>query len=111
MIRGLCLSVALVVSFLTAAIAADLTPSDLLANPSTYEGKTVTVAGKVANFQTTHTFMGTVSGFQLCDAKCIVVIDQKNSERSNGEHATVTGTFYKTFKARKRSFNNAVVIK
>lgn len=94
-----------------AALAADLTPSDILANPASFSGKEVSVAGKVTNFQTSKTIMGTVAGFQLCDAKCIVVIDERNTARSDGQTATVSGTFYETFKTRKRSFKDAVVIK
>lgn len=92
------------------ALAAALAPSTIAANPSSYDGKTVTVSGKVANFQTSSTMMGTVAGFQLCDSKCIVVIDQKNQSRSNGSSATVTGTFHVTFKGPRKTFHNAVVI-
>ncbi len=111
MIRTFSLTALFVAGCAVAAIAADLTPSDILANPSNYEGKAVTVSGKVSNFQRTRTMMGTVAGFQLCDTKCIVVIDEKNAARTNGQQTTVSGTFYKTFKGRKRSFNNAVVVK
>ncbi len=93
-----------------AAAAAALSPSALVAGASSYDGKTVTVTGKVSNFQTSSTMMGTVAGFQLCDAKCIVVIDQTNHARSNGSTATVTGTFHVTFKGPRKTFNNAVVI-
>jgi hypothetical protein len=92
------------------ALAAALAPSTIVANPSGYDGKTVTVSGKVANFQTSSTMMGRVAGFQLCDSKCIVVIDEKNTSRSNGSVATVTGTFHVTFKGPRKSFTNAVVI-
>lgn len=93
-----------------AAAAAALAPSAILANPSNYDGKSVTVAGKVTGFQTSQTMMGKVAGFQLCDAKCVVVVDETGQSRSNGSTVTVTGTFHVTFKAPKRSFNNAVVI-
>jgi hypothetical protein len=93
-----------------AAAAAALSPSAILATPSAYDGKTVTVTGKVSHFQTSSTMMGTVAGFQLCDSKCVVVIDQTNHARSNGSAATVTGTFHVTFKGPHKSFNNAVVI-
>ncbi|HEY6326285.1 MAG TPA: hypothetical protein VIW73_07230 [Candidatus Cybelea sp.] len=93
-----------------AAAAAGLSPSALIAGASSYDGKSVTVTGKVSNFQTSSTMMGTVAGFQLCDSKCIVVIDQSNHARSNGSTATVTGTFHVTFKGPRKTFNNAVVI-
>jgi glycine/serine hydroxymethyltransferase len=93
-----------------AAAAAALSPSAIVAGASSYDGKTVTVTGKVTNFQTSSTMMGTVAGFQLCDSKCVVVIDETNHARSNGSSATVTGTFHTTFKGPRKTFNNAVVI-
>ena len=93
-----------------AAAAAALSPSAIVAGASSYDGKTVTVTGKVSNFQTSNTMRGTVAGFQLCDSKCVVVIDETNHARSNGSTATVTGTFHTTFKGPRKSFNNAIVI-
>lgn len=93
-----------------AALAAVLAPSTILAGPSSYDGKSVTVTGKVTGFQTSQTMMGKVAGFQLCDAKCVVVVDQSAQSRTNGATATVTGTFHTTFKAPRRTFSNAVVI-
>lgn len=91
------------------ALAA-LAPSAIVASPSTYDGQTVTVTGKVTNFQTSQTPMGTVAGYQLCDTQCIVVIDESNQSQTNGSSATVTGTFHATFKSPRKTFTNAVVI-
>jgi hypothetical protein len=105
-------SAALCLALASPVLADDLAPSTILASPSTYEGKTVTVAGKVANFQTSKTMMGTVTAFQLCDSKCVLVIDETNaSKHANGDQATATGTFQSTFKGPRRTFNNVVVIK
>lgn len=93
-----------------AALAAALAPSAIVANPSAYDGKTVTVTGKVGNFQTSSTMMGTVAGYQLCDAKCVVVIDESNKAQTDGSQATVTGTFHATFKGPRKTFTNAIVI-
>lgn len=92
------------------ALAAALSPSTIVASPSTYDGKSVTVTGKVGSFQTSSTPMGTVAGFQLCDAKCVVVIDKTNTAHANGSMATVTGTFHASFKGPRKTFTNAVVI-
>jgi hypothetical protein len=92
------------------ALAAALAPSAIVGSPSTYDGKSVTVTGKVANFQTSQTLMGSVAGYQLCDTKCVVVIDETNHAQTNGSNATVTGTFHATFKAPRKTFTNAVVI-
>jgi hypothetical protein len=93
-----------------AAPAGSLVPSAIVADPSMYDGKSVTVAGKISNFQMSSTPMGQVAGFQLCDSKCIVVIDKTHQSRSNGTTATVTGTFHVTFKGPRKTFTNAVVI-
>jgi len=91
-------------------LAAAVAPSAILGSPSSYDGKTVTVTGTVAHFQTSSTPMGTVAGFQLCDSKCVVVIDKTNTSHSNGASATVTGTFHVTFKGPRKTFNNAIVV-
>jgi hypothetical protein len=93
-----------------AAAAGALAPSTIVASPSAYDGKSVTVTGKVSNFQVSQTPMGAVAGFQLCDFKCVVVIDKTDQSRSNGASATVTGTFHVTFKGPRKTFNNAIVI-
>jgi len=92
------------------ALAAALAPSAIVANPSAYDGKSVTVTGKVSGYQVSSTPMGKAAGFQLCDAKCVVVIDKTAQARTDGATATVTGTFHTTFKGPRRTFNNAVVI-
>lgn len=93
-------------------IAADapLAPSTIVANPSTYDGKTVTVTGNVANFQTARTARGTVSFFQLCDGQCVVVIDATKPAYKNGDHQTASGTFHTTFKGPRRTFSNVVLV-
>jgi hypothetical protein len=92
------------------AIAAALAPSAIVANPATYDGKSVTVTGKVTNFQMQSTMMGQVAGFQLCDTKCVVVIDKTHQSRSDGATATVTGTFHVSFKGPRKTFKNAIVV-
>ncbi len=94
------------------ALAADQAPSSIVANPASFEGKTVTVSGKVAHFQNQKTPMGTVAAFQLCDSKCVLVIDETNAAKySDGDTGTATGTFHQKFKGRMRSFDNVVLIK
>ncbi|HZT11845.1 MAG TPA: efflux RND transporter permease subunit [Candidatus Baltobacteraceae bacterium] len=93
------------------ALAETLTPSKLLENPAAYEGKSVTVAGTVSHLQVSKTLFRKVTGFQLCDEKCIVVIDQTNAARHDGESATVSGTFQESFKGPKRTFKNVVLIR
>jgi len=111
MIRSAWLAVSLALGMVGVAAAASLTPSTILANPSSYDGKAVTVAGKVAHFQTNKTLMGTVAAYQLCDAKCVIVIDQKNTTHADGDSVTVSGTFNITFKGPKKTYSNVVMIK
>ena len=107
---ALTLAAVIASSSVAAVAAAALAPSAIVVSPSTYDGKTVTVTGKVTNFQTSKTMMGTVAGYQLCDSKCVVIIDETNHAQTNGSSATVTGTFHATFKGPRKSFTNAVVI-
>lgn len=92
------------------ALAATMTPSQVVAKAASLDGTTVTVSGKVAKFQRQSTLMGTVSAYQLCDSACVVVIDQRNGTQSNGQTATVSGTFHTQYKAPRRSFKNVVMI-
>ena len=95
-----------------AAQAADtIAPSAIVADPASYEGKPVSVSGTVAKYQTAKTMMGTIAAFTVCDAKCVVVIDETNTAHKDGDTVTVTGTFQSTFKGRQRTFTNVVVIK
>jgi hypothetical protein len=93
-----------------AAADPPLAPTVIVAAPSTYEGKTVTVAGTVARFQTSSSPRGPVAFFQLCDASCIVVLDFTKPAYKDGENRTVTGTFRAHFKAPRRTFDNVVLV-
>lgn len=111
-LRTVPLASALLVAVPALALAADaLTPSTIVGSPSTYEGKTVTVKGTVSNFQTANSPMGTVSFFQLCDPKCVVVIDSTKPTYKNGDQETATGMFHSTFKGPRRTFSNVVLVK
>ena len=93
-----------------AGAATTMVPSTLANNPAMYDGQTVTVAGTVSDFHSRNTAMGQFSGFQLCDSRCIMVIDKTNQSRSNGSTATVTGVFHASFKGPKKTWTNALLI-
>jgi hypothetical protein len=101
---------ALLAALPIAAVAATLVPSAIVASPSTYDGQTVTVSGTVSNFMSKSTAMGQFSAFQLCDSKCINVIDKTNQTHANGSTTTVTGTFHASFKAPHKTWSNALTI-
>lgn len=94
----------------TATAYPTVAPSALVASSSTYDGQTVTVTGTVQNFMSKTTAMGHFSGYQLCDTKCINVIDKTNQQHSNGTTATVTGMFHASFKAPHKTWSNALLI-
>ena len=101
---------ALLAALPVAAIAATLAPSAILANPSTYDGQSVTVAGTVSNFTSKSTAMGQFTVFQLCDSKCVNVLDKTNQTHANGSTATITGMFHVSFKAPHKTWSNVVTI-
>ena len=103
------LTVGIFVIMAAPALAATMTPSDVIAKAASLDGTTVTVSGKVAKFQHSSTLIGTISAYQLCDTKCIVVIDQKNGAQVNGQSARATGTFHAQYKG-PRPFKNVVMI-
>jgi len=83
----------------------------ILADTSSYDGKPVTVTGKVANFESKKMGSYTVNSFQLCDTQCILVIDQTGAaEYSDGDQATAAGIFHATMKGPRLTFNNVVII-
>ncbi len=92
------------------AVETALAPSTLIASPSTYEEKPVTATGKVAKYQLASTLRGTIAFYQLCDTRCVVVIDESKPSYANGQQRTVSGTFHTQFKGPKRTFNNAIIV-
>jgi hypothetical protein len=93
------------------ASAADpVAPSTILANPKSYDGQSVSVAGTVKGFTTHNSPRGSVAFFQICDQQCVNVVDQTNATHANGDTVTVTGTFRVSFSAPRRSFANVVLI-
>ncbi|HEY2473245.1 MAG TPA: hypothetical protein VGI19_00445 [Candidatus Cybelea sp.] len=99
-------------AFPIAAVAmTTLAPSTVAGAPATYDGQTIRVAGTVQNVKSRNTeALGEVTAFQLCDTRCIHVLDKTNQTRSDGASATVTGTFHETFKAPKKTWNNVLII-
>jgi hypothetical protein len=90
--------------------ATTLTPSTIVGTPATYDGQTVSVAGTVQKFKSRNTQMGQVGVFELCDAKCVHVIDKTNQSHTDGSSATISGTFHETFKTPKKTWNNVIII-
>lgn len=84
-------------------------PSALAANPSTYDGQSVTVSGTAKNPTARQTRRGTATVYQLCDSACINVIQFDNPNVSDGSQVTVSGHFRASF-GRQHSMSNVLVV-
>lgn len=116
-----------------AAAAATLTPSLVLANPSMYDGKVITVSGTVKDFTTRNTDLGNFTKFKLCDPSnasptggapaapapmqtatsgktCITVIDKTKQAHDNKSTVTVNGTWRASFKGPHKTWTNTLTI-
>lgn len=92
------------------AFAANMAPSQILANTQSYDGQAVSVSGSVNDFSTKSSRRGTVSLYRLCDSKCVDVVDLSGTTQSNGSDVTVSGTFRSTLQTPKKTFTNVVVV-
>jgi hypothetical protein len=84
-------------------------PSALAANPSTYDGQSVTVSGTVKNPTARQTRRGTATAYQLCDSACINVIEFGNANVSDGSQMTVSGRFRASF-GREQTMTNVLLV-
>jgi hypothetical protein len=84
----------LVLVAMAAAPAATATIAQLLAFPSSFDGKHVDVRGQVQKLQQSAPSNGTPSvTFSLCSSQCVQVIGFGSPGISNGETVTVHGMF------------------
>jgi hypothetical protein len=99
-------------AFPIAAVATTtLTPSTVVGTPATYDGQTIMVAGTVQNIKTRNTeATGQITVFELCDTKCIHVVDKTSQTRSDNSSATVSGTFHASFKTPTKTRKNVLII-
>jgi hypothetical protein len=95
---------------IVAAAAAPIVPSAIVANPSAYDGHTVTVAGSVTHFRTRDTAIGNFTMFNLCDSQCIVVVDKTSQPHTDNSAVTVTGLFHASFQGPKKMWSNVLTI-
>ena len=84
-------------------------PSALAANPSNYDGQSVTVSGTVKNPTARETRRGTATAYQLCDNACINVIEFDNTNVSDGSQVTVSGRFRASF-GRQQTMTNVLLV-
>lgn len=84
-------------------------PSAIAANPSNYDGQSITVSGKVRNARTRQMRFGTAAMYQLCDTACINVVQFGSESVTDGSQSTVTGNFRASF-GRQRIMTNVLVV-
>lgn len=78
----------------SAAADISVTPSDLQATPTFYDGKHIAVTGKVQNIQERTAHSGSpYAFFELCDARCVRIMTWGHPAISEGQRLTVHGTF------------------
>jgi hypothetical protein len=93
-----------------AVAAATLAPSVIVANPSMYDGKSVTVSGTVSNFKTKDTAIGNFTRFSLCDTQCITVVDKTMASHAANSTATISGTFHASYQGPKKTWTNVLTV-
>ena len=95
---------------IAAAAAPVLAPSGILAMPQKFDRQNVTVLGLVENLVVRSAGPGTIfTQFQVCDSRCVNVINEGKPRVSDGQNATVNGTFY-TFFARGPVIEHNVIV-
>jgi cytochrome c-type biogenesis protein CcmE len=107
--RTLVLATVLIGSSLTAAYADDaLAPSKVVAQASTYDQQTISVAGTVKNVTTGSSPRGNYTKYDLCDSQCITIVQFGSANVKEGQQQTVTGTFRAN--AKRMHLSNVLVI-
>lgn len=103
------LAVALLSVVACARGGASVAPSALIANPSNYDGQTITVSGTAKNPATHAMRRGTATTYQLCDSACINVVQFGDTNVSDGSQVTVSGRFRESF-GRRQVMTNVLVV-
>ena len=90
------------------ALAADLSPSAVLKNPSQYDGQEITVAGTVSDFRTHVSHRGNAyETFKLCDAgACLSVFAWGTGPWDEGATISAKGRFWTVKREGRYVFYN-----
>lgn len=90
--------------------AQSATPSSLVANPSNFDGQSVSVSGTVKGPHERKTRRGKATLYQLCDAQCINVFQFGDAPNvTEGATVSVTGMFRASF-GRVRQISNVLLV-
>jgi cytochrome c-type biogenesis protein CcmE len=92
--------------------AQSATPSAIVADPTTYDGQSVSVSGTAKAPKTRTTRRGQILTFQLCDTQCVNVVefgDAAAAGVTEGQSVSVTGSFHASF-GKMRHMENVVLV-
>jgi hypothetical protein len=103
------LAVALLSTVACGRGGASVAPSALAANPSNYDGQTITVTGTAKNPTAHQMRRGTATTYQLCDSACINVVQFGDTNVADGSQVTVSGRFRESF-GRRQMMTNVLVV-
>jgi hypothetical protein len=88
-----------------------MTPTAILAAAATLDGKPVTAIGKIQDYQVHRVFIiGTYTGFALCDAQCVTIVEHKDAGLGEGQTATISGTFHTTYTLHGTKITNMIAV-
>ncbi|MGH2638101.1 MAG: hypothetical protein ACRDF4_02275 [Rhabdochlamydiaceae bacterium] len=91
-----------------AAVAADLSPSEIINQPDQYNRQEITVSGVVEDFRAKTSHRGNAyEAFKLCDNKeCLDVFAWGSTPRNDGTKIKVSGRFWEIKHVGKYTFYN-----
>lgn len=83
--------------------------ADVVAREAYYDGKTITVTGRVVRLdQWTSKSTGQSEVFSICQEQCVRVYMRAHSPIHNGELVTVSGEYYRAYRVGRRTYYNEI---
>ena len=102
----LCLCISVISS---PTLATDTGPSQILANPTKFDGKHVTVSGTAQYVRQKTSRRGNeYETFSLCDQTCVNVFTWGHPNVAEGKQLTVNGTFEEVKHVGRYTFRNEI---
>jgi hypothetical protein len=88
----------------------ELTPSALHEKATSLDGTTVTVSGKIDDYDVHHTIIGTISNYDVCDEKCVTILIKSDPHLANAQQTTATGTYHVLFTFYGHKIPNVITV-
>ena len=93
----------------SSVLAQAFVPAQILANPSSYDGKPLTVSGTVRNAVVQTSRQGKeYTTFELCNDACMKVFTWGHVKLHEGQHESVSGTFKTIKHVELHTFQNVL---